>query len=437
MNDTIPTRTDALLFTGYAGFLLSLAFACRAGCSIAIALIALSTLFKNKQEAGQFLLPKTINLHFAACISFFLLQLTALAYTCNLQAGWRPIELKSALVFIPWCLYGGRFINPARFALLMKLFIVFMAAAIAWCLCFSFIQYRFYHAGITVFFYHALLQSLGHHAIQFSILVFAVLAYLLQIIVQQTYIVNKQVHSALIVYFIVAILLLSSKLVIVFLTGYLLYFLWTIIQQNSSARWMAFTLGGIGIAGACLLLFTSNPVSHRFADSVHGSVAIVQQATFDPGYYFNGVQFRLLQWRFVVELLQEQHAWLLGVSPADAQGLLNQKYIQTHMYTGVPGTGMHGFLGYNTHNQLLEALLQTGLLGLCCFIVIIVALLRMVIAQKSRLLSAVVLLLLAYAFTESVFETQYGLILFNFLPLFIYFGVEKSHCTFPGFTCIL
>lgn len=120
--------------------------------------------------------------------------------------------------------------------------------------------------------------------------------------------------------------------------------------------------------------------------------------------------------------MQENNAWLFGITPANAQMVLDQKYLSTHMYTGGSGRSDHGYLGYNTHNQFLEALLQTGIMGLFCFMVICFEMIRMAIQQKSRLLWALVILLIAYAFSESVFETQYGLILFIFLPLFFFFG---------------
>jgi O-antigen ligase len=96
------------------------------------------------------------------------------------------------------------------------------------------------------------------------------------------------------------------------------------------------------------------------------------------------------------------------------------------MYTGIPGSPNHGYLGYNTHNQFLEALLQTGIIGLICFMMICFEMIRMAVKQENRLLSALVLLLLAYTFNESVFETQYGLVLFTFLPLFFYFGQRET-----------
>jgi O-antigen ligase len=134
--------------------------------------------------------------------------------------------------------------------------------------------------------------------------------------------------------------------------------------------------------------------------------------------YFNGLQFRLLQWKFTPEILNENQRWLIGMSPGDARYFLNQKYISSKMYTGDPARGNKGFLVYNTHNQFLETLLQTGITGLAVLCFICISLVRISREKKRLMLSSLVLLMLAWFFTESVLETQYGVMIFTFFPLF-------------------
>ncbi len=152
---------------------------------------------------------------------------------------------------------------------------------------------------------------------------------------------------------------------------------------------------------------------------------LIQQQNFDPGIYFNGLQFRLLEGRFVKEILTEQRAWLTGVS-GDAQILLDKKYISADMYIGDGITADRGYLGYNTHNQFLESLLQSGIIGLLAFILVCYTMLRLAIGRKNRELTIISILLIAYCFNESVFETQYGISLFTFFPLFLYFGTAHK-----------
>lgn len=408
---------SSLLLFLYGCFLASVVCGFRAISSIAIGLILITAFTKNKIDTGAWLHPGIRNSYVLAGSLFFLLQLIPLAYSDNFMEAWKHVQVKSALLFLPLGFYSCPFINKTRFGVLMKAYVFMLALLLTWCLGVSFVKYQFHHAGITVFFYHQLVANLGHHAIQYSILVYAGLIYLLQAVFEGRYVVNRNVHLLLLGYLIAGILLLSSRLVILFMLCSLLYYLFITLKKNINTRQVVSIMIVAGLLINCIVLFTNNPISRRFKDVMHGNMALLQQSTFDPGDYFNGVQFRLLQWRFVKEIMQENKAWITGVSPARAQPLLNRKYVETHMYTGVPGTNDHGFLGYNTHNQFLESLLQSGVIGLICFLFICFELVKLAVRQKSRMLYALVLLLLAYSLSESVLETQYGLIIFIFLPL--------------------
>lgn len=415
-----------LLFLFYLGFLVSVAAAFRAYSSIAIGLMVVTSFYKNKIDTGSWLASGLRNPYLLACSGFFLLQITGLLYTSDLPVELKHIQVKSALLFIPLCFFCGSYLNKSRFTALMTAYVFILAILLTWCLGIAFIKYRFHQAGIAVFFYHPLVSDLGHNAVQFSILVFAGLIYLLQITSQGGYILNKAIHFFFITYFIGGILLLSSKLVILFMLGCLAWYGIITMRKHINKRFTLTLIAITGIVVSSIVLFTQNPISRRFNDAMHGNIEVVQQSSFEQGTYFNGVQFRLLQWRFVKEIIQENNAWLLGVSPADAQPLLNHKYVATNMYTGRPGSTSHGFLGYNTHDQFLEAFLQTGIIGLGCFLVICFEMVRMAVRQKNPMLTALVALLIAYAFSESVFETQYGLIIFIFFPLFFAQAADKQ-----------
>jgi O-antigen ligase len=429
------TRVWNLLYLFYVIFTVSALCAFRAVSSIMIGLILVVAFIQNKQLQGVWLNHNLRSRYFIACSIFFLLQVIPLAYTGNFYEGWKHVQVKSALLFIPLCFYSCACIHKVNFHSLMIVYIYTLAALLTWCLGVSCYKYLFLHATTSVFFYHELVSNLGHHAVQFSIFVFAGLIYLLNLATRHWYIENKMIHFLLTGYFIVGIFLLASKLVIIFTLCYLAYYLYTLLKKKTIAR-SAIAIALIaGMVSSSALLLTQNPVSRRFQDMLHGNMAVVQQPTFGPGYYFNGVQFRLLQWRFVKEILQEHKAWLFGVTPAAAQPLLNQKYQATHMYTGVPGSNNHGYLGYNTHNQFLEALLQTGIVGLVCFLVICFEMIIMAITWQgdytNRLLRTLVVLLFAYSFCDSVFETQYGLILFLFMPLLFQRGQAGKYPAKP------
>jgi hypothetical protein len=166
-------------------------------------------------------------------------------------------------------------------------------------------------------------------------------------------------------------------------------------------------------------MITKNPINARFRDFAGGNISLINQDKFSPAIYFNGLQFRLLQWKLVPRILNENHCWWSGVSTGDAQAQLNQKYISLNMYRGEPGKPGTGYLNYNTHNQLLQSLLQNGIPGAVSFLFICFALVIMALQAKKRILSFTIILLLCYLMVESFFEEQYGIAIFTFWPFFI------------------
>lgn len=410
-----------LLYLWYLLFFISMIFSFRAYSSISIALILVTGMIKNKIDYGYLVQKNTGALFITGCILFYLLQFTALLHSSNMAEGWNHIRLKSALLFVPLAVAGINFLNAANIKKLMSLYSVTLLAACLYCLIAAFLRFRTSHDGLT-FFYYDLVSPFAQHAVYFSILIFIALVFLMEHARKNFMILNKVFHLSLVIFFTLFLFLLSSRLVLSFYGIFLIYFFIFFFKKR------ILTIGVIismAISGF-LAMTTDNPVSRRFHDLVNDDLSILKQEQFNPGNYFNGIQFRLLQWRFVPEILSENKSWITGVSPADAQALLNKKYIEKNMYTGETWRGDEGFLGYNTHNQLLQSLLQSGIIGLFVFLLIFFSIVKMIWRKRDRILSFVTILLLLYSFLESLFETQYGLLLFIFFPLFFYGEKDKE-----------
>src|SRR5215212_5755970 len=90
-----------LLYVLYLVFLVSVVGAFRAVSSIAIGLIIVVSFIQNKKLTGAWFNRNLRNPFFLTCSLFFLLQLISLAYTGNFQEGWKHVQVKSALLFIP------------------------------------------------------------------------------------------------------------------------------------------------------------------------------------------------------------------------------------------------------------------------------------------------------------------------------------------------
>ncbi|MDB5221377.1 MAG: hypothetical protein JWN83_44 [Chitinophagaceae bacterium] len=419
---TTSKYSDYLLQIFYIIFFASIICSFRAVSSIVIALILITSLVKNKTETGLFLNKNLKNSFLAGCCIFYLLQAASLLYTHDLPESIQHLRIKSGLVLIPLAVCCSNYLDPLRVKKLMQQYLWILSAAMLYCFVIALHRYYFLHTGDEVFFYHALVSPFRQNAVQVSILLFIGLIHLLGIARGDVYLHNKFVHYLLVFYLMFCILLLSSKLVIIFSAACFVYSFIISLKKNQKTL---LTFSSIFICVAiALVLLMNNPVNKRFNEIISGNICLVHQQKFSPAIYFNGLQFRLLQWRFVSEILRENNAWLTGVSPGDAQTFLDNKYISTNMYVGETKNG--GFLGYNTHNQFLQSVLQSGIFGLLIFIAICCSMIQLALQKKSMVLSSIVILLIAFGLNDSYLESQYGVILFTFFPLFFYYGTESK-----------
>lgn len=417
MRENSNTLLDLLLFLLYVTFLSSIIVSFRAVTSISLGCIAVTGLIKNRIEKGHIFNRNLLNPFFISCCLLFALQMVSVAYSDNKVQAWRNIWGKSLLIVVPFCLFCCDYIKETTRQKIMKWYCLVLFVACVFALIRAFSIYFTMHDP-SVLFYHQLVEPYSGHAIQFSILIFIALIYLLESEKNRQYIVGNIFQKFLIIFLSLTLLLLSSKLVIVFYLGYLLYFL--LMMRKYTSRLIA--IGFITtFFTVCVFVFsTNNPMSNRFRDIVYTDFGMLERDKFDPGNYFNGLQFRLLQWRFVPQILNEKKAWATGVGVGDAQQILNDKYVSENMYTGSEAKGDKGFLGYNTHNEFLQSLLETGIPGVLLYLLVCLSLIRMMTRQQRPQFIFISILLLAYSFSESVFESQYSSIIFLFFPLFFY-----------------
>lgn len=407
---------DLFIHIVYLVFLVSVVFSFRAVSSISVATLLIAGLLTNKPAfAFQ---NKTCNLFLAGCILLSLLQLATLFYTDNRQQGWNNVLLKTGLLITPFAVCATYPDVAARKKILSHYCLVLFLATL-YCLLVTSLHFRKTN-DTSLFFYHALVAPLNQHAVYFSVLITIGLIFLAERLAKKDFFFNWLFHLFLVVYLSIFLFLLSSKLVICFYIIYLAYFFVNLIYKVKPGRLIITGLFSSFVIITGLLFAVRNPVSERFYDVLNGKVKIITQDRFDQGDYFNGLQFRLLQWRFVAEILNEKKSWWEGVSPGDSQNLLNEKFTSKNMYSGDPVKGTRGYLIYNTHNQFLETALQNGIAGLFALSLICFSLFRMVREDNVRITTFIVLLLIAWLFTESVFETQYGIIIFTFFPLLLY-----------------
>jgi O-antigen ligase len=405
----------------YIAFFIGLACSFRAISSIVPVLLIIAGLIKNRIETGTFFNPRLKNPFLFGCVLLFLSHVIALFITGADKAGLADLQVKTGLVLAPLAFCCTGFANEARKKLVVY-FIIIIAATACYCLIRATYHY-FQTQDTSFFFYHSLVQPVNGHAIYFAVLVFIALLFLIEAYAISGVVLKRPVRASLIIFLSFLLFLLSARLVLGFYFLYLVVYLTARLKKRSANRFLISGAVIIVVAGIGVLT-TNNPVGRRFSDIMTGNWKVVRMERFNPGMYFNGVQFRLLQWRFTGEILVENHAWVTGIGPGNAQYLLDQKYISSNMYIGEPERGDHGFLGYNTHNQFLESLLKTGIAGPLALLFICITLVKWAWQKRKRQAVFITALFIVWLFTEAVLERQYGIQIFTFFPLFLW-GSEK------------
>src|SRR5688572_13243430 len=419
MNTTSINRT--LYLTTYFLYLLlfvSLVFSLRAVSSLSVAAILLTGIIANRFSASVSYQKNFRAWFLVSCTLLFLLQIVSMLYTNDVNEGWNNVRIKAGLVVTPLAVYLSLWRDTPLLKKLLFVYCLVLTSASLFCLGMAFANYM--ESGmVSVFFYHSLVSPISQHAVYFSLLILIALVFLVESIRKNYSLVARSFHLFLIFYLSLFLFLLSSKLVISLYLVYLFYRFMIMLKKNKSSRTINASLFTLVVLTIILVFAIPNPMSRRFYEIVKGDINIVTQDKFKPDDYFNGLQFRLLQWKFVTEILTENRRWWTGVSPGDAQSHLNEKYLSKNMYSGDPVKGTRGYLIYNTHNQFLQTTLQTGVVGLVILIAICFCMLKMALTHKSRLAIFTTLALLAWLFTESAFETQYGILTFTFFPMFL------------------
>ena len=407
---------EVLVILFFAGFII----AYRPLVGLTTILMACNAFLNNRLETGKWWNPRYFNLFILGLLFYCTIQAVALFYTANRPSGIDIFQTNLGMVILPVGLMYSSFVNRGSFGRWMKGYIVILFTATLAALVHAAISYS-HHADSSVFFYHALVSLYSNHAIQFSLIVFVGILFLIEEYTRPSFLSNRRFTGALIIYFSIFLFLLTSKLVIITYFVYLVYL-------------FAFTeyliVGRLNrIAGVCLSLSlvivfyaTNSPIKKRLVEEWQAPISMIRNDKFSPSDYFSGVQFRLVSWRFVYEILNENHAWILGLSPGDSQDFLNEKYRRENMFMGDPNGNRTGYSNYHTHNQFLQATLESGLIGLACFVITCIGLISLAKRSANQSLVVYVILLICYCFTDAPLRTQYGIVLFVFFPLLLYKG---------------
>jgi O-antigen ligase len=356
------------------------------------------------------------NIYFWAYSALFLIELAGLLYTHDLFAGWKDMESKATLMAIPFIYCAGPFTDNNGFRKLLTAYCLILAAVCLYCLSAALVEYHWQH-DMDVFFYLQLTSAVGVNAVFFSSYVLVAVLFLLFSALSPISLFSRRRPAAatvrrvrvfLLFFFTGMLFLLSSRLMLLLLIAALLVYL--IGRRRPKMKLTpVFSLCVLVLVALGLLATTDNPFSRRYRELNPEKVtkSIGHQPLVRTG--INGVSLRVFMWRSAVEILNDGHAWVFGVSGGDSRIRLNQKYMDAGM--------SQGYLDYNFHNEYIETLVHSGIVGAIAFIFFISSLIRLARSAGTAEAAITVGMIILLCATESALEMQHGLFLCSFFPL--------------------
>ena len=160
-----------------------------------------------------------------------------------------------------------------------------------------------------------------------------------------------------------------------------------------------------------VLVFGSNKSNNRFLQMPDFSYDIT-------GDEFNSATYRLAEWTCAADVIAENF-WL-GVGVGDNRKALIDAYKKRGFKKGVE-------YKFNAHNQYLETMLATGVLGLAYLLFMLFTYGKWALKQQDYTALACLVFLAIGLLTESMFERSWAISLFAiFFPFMIVAHIKKS-----------
>lgn len=330
--------------------------------------------------------------------SLYLFSLIGMFYTLNIQEGLFDLEVKLSLLLVPLFVLTSNIINKYNVYSIVKTFIWGVALSLV-------IQYilatlSYYELGNTDVFFYALF-SYFHHPSYFAMYTNFAIASLLVLIFH--YRNRPQLrHFFLLGFLVISVYQLSSRAGFLTLIALLIYAFVYIIFPRLEWKKLLFALTGTIIVSVAIVY----PIA-KYTNAIR----MVDVSTSKSS---SGV--RLAMWKSAVPLMMAHP--ILGVGTGDANRELQQRFATDGVVRAVRDN-------LNAHNQFIQTQTALGLFG-SLFLLFGMLWPTWRSIKKGRIIMPLFIgVLLINFLTESMLNTQAGVIYFALLNSVVFFTYEE------------
>lgn len=225
-------------------------------------------------------------------------------------------------------------------------------------------------------------------------------------------VINHLLSWVLIAFFSIIIVLIGSKMGILFLCIVFVYFFYQLFVKNFNFRIVATTCSLF----ICLIILGSKNdiIAYRFAS--------IMSLNFQrhPVKGFNTFSGRIFFWRCASKIIERN--FLFGVGVGNAQRELDLCYLENE-----PTVDEKFLNTYNAHNQFLQIFLEYGLFGIIILLSIFYAMINCSIKTKFSEGFILALMFFLFFLTESALNRDKGIVPFSFLACAIYAQAKEKN----------
>lgn len=333
-----------------------------------------------------------------AFVSFYLAAIIGMIYTVNISDGLFNLEVKLSLLIVPVFFLTSNIINKYSVFGLLKTYI--FGVSLSLLVQFFFAAINFQETGNTDVFFYRLL-SYFHHPTYFAIYTNFAIASLLVLIFH--YRDRPQFrHFALLGFLVIGIYQLSSRTGMLTLVLLLLYAFVYIIFPQLKWRKMLYALFTTVLLSAAILF----PIA-KYTQSM-------RQVDLSSSKSSSGV--RLAMWKSALPLIIEHP--FFGVGTGDVNRELQKRFSEDKILRAVRDN-------LNAHNQFMQAQVGLGLMGTFALLIGILFPLWISIRKGKLFYPLFAVILLISFITESVLNTQAGVIYYAVMNSIVFFTYEQ------------
>lgn len=328
-------------------------------------------------------------------IIYFLVIVVSLLLSYDKETFFLKVQQSLPFLFVPisfaYINYKSRVAVEKTFKVLanaLSIYVVILGI-------YAFFRYQFSQDS-SVFFYHEFSSLFDVNAIYLSSALFLSFVFLID------YKDKSRFDYLSLILIFLAIILLSSKLIIFLLISVSFYH--GIVNLKSQKLKISFVFLTIIFS---LFLIKNTKIGDRINLEYKSNYQeVLTSDKFSKTYLWTGSSIRLFQGRVFWELLQRDKKYFFGYGFNSSQERIKSKHIQYDLYPG--------FYNYNFHNQYLQTTAELGLIGLFTLGIMFYSFFSY--ALKSKLLWPLMIGIsfLILFLTESYLVRQRGIVYFLF-----------------------